>query len=59
MPISKIGKKVKLVPITDKTPLPRYITLPKRAWDPGIGNLVTLMRVHKPEVIKEALIAYC
>jgi hypothetical protein len=59
IPISKIGKKVKLVPITDKTPLPMYMTLPKRACDPGIGNLVTLMRVHNPEAIREALIAYC
>jgi hypothetical protein len=59
IPISKIGKKVKLVPITDKTPLPTYMALPNNACDPGMGNLVTLRRVHKPEVMREALMAYC
>jgi hypothetical protein len=48
-----MGKKVKLVPMTDRIPLPI------KKLVPGILILLMLMIVHIPEVMRAAETAYC
>ena len=59
MAISKMGKKVKLVPITLSTPDPMYILRPKMPSVKGKGMRMMLMMEQIPLVMSAAAMAYC